>query len=156
MQEEYIKVAQNQQVSTSTIITKYGLISAISLLAFFGIMKLAGLALVTELRLLNFIILFAGVFMGLREFFAHHEKQPGNHSYLKGFSVGVRISAIAASVFTVLLYLYLKFVDLSLATAILESIKLGNYSLEFIMATVLVEGILSGVTITFISMQYYK
>jgi hypothetical protein len=132
---------------------KYGIYTAIILIVFFFFMKLIGLVDVYELRMLNVVFLFAGVFMAIKKY-RHSSDKP---SYLSGIGVGIFTSAIALFIFSLFIIIYLGAID----PAFMESLKANEYFGQYLNpyiagAAIFLEGTLSGLLLSFILMQYYK
>ncbi len=137
-------------------IEKQGLVSGLAittvLIAFFFLMKAVGLIHQYELRALNAIIMFTGVFLTIRAF----KKNSKNFSYLKGMSLGLLTSLSTAISFAVFVLLFV----LS-SPAFMEMIKAnephGIYINEYGIAIVIfIEAAASGLIFSFLSMQWLK
>ncbi|HET7179386.1 MAG TPA: DUF4199 domain-containing protein, partial [Chryseosolibacter sp.] len=92
----------------------YGLRIAVGLIAYFVVMHLVGLSHRVELRLLNLVILVAGVYLALKKFRETH----GAHlNYFRALATGVSTAAIGSSIFAIFLFIYM-----SLDTNLMQSI----------------------------------
>lgn len=132
---------------------KYGSYTAAALIIFFFFMKLVGLIEVYELRVLNVIILFSGVYMALRYF----RKNAPKPNYLNGLGIGIFTSAFALFIFAIFVIIYLGAIDTELMTSLKEDEYFGQYLNPYIAgAAIFLEGTLSGLLLSFILMQYYK
>ncbi|MGB3943136.1 MAG: DUF4199 domain-containing protein, partial [Candidatus Manganitrophaceae bacterium] len=89
----------------------YGLKIAAGLIVYFIIMKFLGLLHVVELRMLNLVILVAGVFFALRKFKRTHED---HLNYFRGLVTGVAASAIGSVGFAAFFFVYVSFIDTEL------------------------------------------
>ncbi|MFT2007866.1 DUF4199 domain-containing protein [Pontibacter sp. 13R65] len=136
---------------------KYGIFTALALVAYFLLMKLLGLAHIIELRFLNGLILAGGIVMAIKNY---KQSVDGMIRYFKGLGVGT-ITAITATVlFAVFMLLYIKLFD----TKMLEVLSAERYFGERMTVTpgvvifmvLMVEGLISGFLISFIAMQYFK
>lgn len=130
---------------------KYGVLIGLGLIAYFGVMYLAGLGNHVELRLLNLIILAVGVNAGLRKFKHTH----GEHmNYFRALATGVSISTIGTLIFAAFLFFFMKAND-SFMNWIIENEKMGRY-LNAYMASfiVLLEGVFSGLLVTFVLLNW--
>ncbi len=117
----------------------YGLYTAIALIAFFFLMKLVGLIEVYELRTLNVIFLFTGVFLAMRHFRKNAEKA----SYLNGLGVGMLTSAIALLIFGAFITIYLSAIDPGFMETLKEDEYFGQYLNPYIAgAAIFLEGTL--------------
>ncbi len=129
----------------------YGLRIAAGLILFFLIMKLVGLAHLTELRLLNLVILTIGIYLALKKFKKiHHE----NLNYFRGLITGVATGGIASLIFGIFLFIYMK-IDTGLMQAIVENEPMGRYLNPYIVAFIVVlEGFFSGLLVTFVILNW--
>lgn len=129
----------------------YGLRIAVGLIAFFFLMKIIGLGHNAELRLLNLVILTAGIWAALRKFKETHTERL---NYFRGLIMGVATGAVASLVFGLFLFLYMQ-----LDPAFMQSIRdhepmgryLNPYMASFIVA---LEGFFSGLLMTFILLNW--
>src|SRR5690349_7238907 len=80
----------------------YGTFIALGLIAYFLISYWAGFVHIVELRLLNFLIMVAGVYFALRQFQRTHE---GSLNYFRGLVTGIASSTIGTMTFVVFLYI---------------------------------------------------
>jgi len=134
--------------------TKYGLSTALALIIYFLIMKLLGLEGNFALRFFNFFILISGCYFLLKKIYSEGE---GGTSYFTGLISGVVLTVTAVVVFTVFMAVYVLFIDPSFM-AILEESQIWGSHLELEQAAfaIIIEGIASGVVISFALMQYFK
>lgn len=131
---------------------KYGLFTSIGLIALFFIMKLMGVVHVIELRALNFFVLAIGVVMALRNF---SKNKPESFTYLKGLGLGVLTTIIASVLFGLFVFIYTNFLDPGFMQSIVENEPFGKYLNPYIAGVaVAVEGIASGLILSFIVMNY--
>jgi hypothetical protein len=129
----------------------YGLRIAAGLTLFFLIMKLVGLAHLTELRLLNLLILTIGIYLALKKFKKiHHESL----NYFRGLITGVATGGIASLIFGIFLFIYMK-IDTGLMQSIVENEPMGRYLNPYIVAFIVVlEGFFSGLLVTFVILNW--
>lgn len=132
----------------------YGLYTALGLIFYFLAMKVIGQETNIWLRLLNFFILGAGVYMLLKKMFG---KKHTYYSYFDGLKMGVVLTVTAVATFVIFLALYVEFVDPAFI-AILENSQIwGNQlTIEEAAFAILIEGLASGVVISFTWMQHFK
>lgn len=125
----------------------YGVLIALGLIVYFFAMYLLGLIHIVELRLLNLLILIAGVYFALKQYRRTH----GSHmDYFHAFTTGIGAAAIGTGLFSVFLFLYLK-VDRGLMQSIAQREPLGLYLNPYIAAfMVSLEGLFSGIFVTFL------
>ena len=148
--EEINRIASKD---VNTIIAKYSIIAAISYMVFFGIMKLAGYAYVTELRYFNFVILALLGAMALNE---ARTKGEGRIYYLQGFGLILITGIFSFAIFAVEILLYStydKFFNNTIAALYPGAMMLGIYSAPVIIAA---EGAAYSVIVALCLMQYYK
>ncbi len=91
--------------SPNRIPEKYGLRIAAGLIVFFLIMRIIDLGHMTELRLLNLVILAAGIYLALKKFKATHSARL---NYFRGLITGVATGGVASLIFGVFLFIYMK------------------------------------------------
>lgn len=129
----------------------YGILIGAGLVLYFGVMYLLGLGNHVELRLLNLIILGAGVYLGLRKFKETHGK---HMNYFRALATGVSISTIGSLIFAGFLFGFMKVND-GFMNWIIENEKMGRY-LNAYMASfiVLLEGVFSGLLVTFVLLNW--
>lgn len=140
--------------SIERISVRYGVLTALALILFFFFMKLIGLAHVYELRALNLIFLFTGVYLSIR---AYHTGHKAHASYLNGLGTGMLTSGIALAIFSTFVVIYLKVLDPAFMEYLKKDEYFGEYLNPFIAgAAIFLEGIMSGLLVSFILMQRYK
>lgn len=131
---------------------KFGLLTTLGLIALFFIMKLLGVLHIIELRALNFFVLGTGVILALRSF---KQKKPQSFTYLKGLGLGVLTGIIGSVAFALFVFIYTKFLDPAFMQTMIENEPFGQYLNPYIAAVaVAVEGIASGLILSFIVMNY--
>lgn len=129
----------------------YGLRIAAGLTIYFVVMQLAHLHHHVELRLLNLLILVAGIWFALKKFKETH----GQHiNYFRALVTGVATGGIASVVFGLVMFIYMK-ADTGLMNSIIENEPMGRY-LNAYMASFIValEGFFSGLLVTFVLINY--
>jgi hypothetical protein len=133
---------------------RVGLATFFGLVAYFFLMKLIGLSHILELRFLNVIILGIGISVGIvrlkREL---HERD----FYLQGLAQGVYVTVVAVLFFAGFMGLYLSLIDHKLMDEIKQNAPMGfPVTGASIFGALVMEGLASGVVISFIVMQYLK
>lgn len=136
---------------------KYGLFTAAALIVYFVLMHLLRLTHIIELRFLNGIIMAIGVTVAIR---ACKRSTGGNITYFKGLGAGILTAIVATLLFAVFMVLY---INIS-GTELLETLSAEGYFGQRIDTTpgiviftvLMLEGIISGVMVSFIAMQYFK
>jgi hypothetical protein len=129
----------------------YGTLITLGLIVYFFAMYALGLVHVIELRLLNLLIMLAGIYLALKQYKRTHD---GHLNYFRGLTVGVASSVIGASTFAAFLLIYLK-IDQNLMRSIIEQEPMGRFLNEYIAAAVVtLEGVFSGFTVTYLLLNY--
>src|SRR6187402_2506629 len=131
----------------------YGLRIAGGLIAFFLIMKVAGLSNNVELLMLNLVILVAGIYYALKKFKqTHHD----HLNYFRALVTGVATGAVGSLVFSAFLFVYMK-LDSAMMQDIIENSEMGRYLNAYIAAFVVAfEGFFSGFLVTFVLINYIE
>ncbi|HKL03105.1 MAG TPA: DUF4199 domain-containing protein [Cryomorphaceae bacterium] len=131
----------------------YGLLTALALIIYFLIMKVLGLETNFYLRIFNFVIIVSGVYILLNSII----KSGSNVSYFEGFGAGFRLTLVAVITFLAFMGLYTKFIDPSFVAVLEETGIWGsNISIGQAAFAIFIEGMASGVVISFAWMQYFK
>ena len=137
--------------SPNRIPENYGLRIAGSLIVFFLTMKLLGFGHMIELRLLNLVILTAGIYLALKKFKGTHSE---NLNYFRGLITGVATGGVASLAFGAFLFLYMK-LDTDLMKTIIENEPMGRYLNPYMVAFIVVlEGFFSGLLVTFVILNW--
>jgi uncharacterized protein DUF4199 len=134
---------------------KFGMITCLALILLFFIMKYFDLIQIVELRCLNFFVLLGGVNAAFRNY--RKQTEP-NVEYFSGFFFGFYTCIFAVIPFALFVFLYLWKVDPSLVFSLKSnSLFMGvEITAEKAAITTMIEGIVSGVLISYILMQYYR
>lgn len=142
-----------KSTSIEKIGLQWGLITLGLLGAFFLIMKFAGLIHVPELRILNAVIMFYGVFQAISQ----AKAELSGFNYFKGMGAGILTSLVAAFSFSIFGIIYLTLIDPSFLNSIQANEPLGIYMNEYSASLqIFIEGSASGVLLSFASMQWLK
>ena len=129
----------------------YGSFIAGGLILYFFIAYIFGFLHVLELRLLNLIIMAAGIYYSLKQYRRTHH---GELNYFRALATGVASAFIGTSTFVLFLFLYLK-IDTGLMQTIIAEEPMGMHLNPYIATfAVWVEGIFSGFGLTFIMINY--
>jgi hypothetical protein len=129
----------------------YGLRIAAGLIAYFVIMHLIGYAHRVELRLLNLLILVAGVYLALQKFRETHDS---HLNYFRALITGVSTAAIGSVIFAAFLFIYMS-VDSTLMESIKANEPMGRYMNPYIASFIVaLEGVFSGLLVTFILINF--
>ena len=149
-------VASNKKMNIFTnprrIPEDYGIRIAVGLTLYFLVMRLSGLAHIVELRLLNLIILVAGIYLALKKF----RKAYQHINYFRALITGVTTAAIGSCIFAVFLFVYMQ-VDTSMMNYIIEKEPMGRYLNPYIASFIVaLEGVFSGLLATFVLINYME
>ena len=129
----------------------YGLRIAAGLIVYFVIMKLAGLSHHVELRLMNLVILTAGIYMALKKFKTTHTD---HLNYFRGLIMGVATGGVGSLVFGVFLFIYMK-LDSAMMQSIIDNEPMGRYLNAYMASFIVVlEGFFSGLLVTFVLLNW--
>jgi putative effector of murein hydrolase len=129
----------------------YGIKIAGGLIAFFLLMKIAGLAHHYELRFLNVFIQVGGIYFALKKFKETHD---AHMNYFRALVTGVATGAVSSVIFALFLFIYLS-VDPGFMQDIITNEPMGRYLNPYITAfMVALEGLFSGLLFTFIIINY--
>ncbi|HEU4716955.1 MAG TPA: hypothetical protein VFU15_03950 [Bacteroidia bacterium] len=130
-----------------------GLVTAGGLIAYFLVMRAAGLVQVTELRLFNFVILFAGVWWSMKRETAGAEK---DHSYFSTLGNGCAVVITAVAFFSLFILFYLNF-DNEAMEQIREHAAAGRIlTPEMAAIAVFAEGLSSGIVMAYVFLSYLR
>ncbi|MBC7383771.1 MAG: DUF4199 domain-containing protein [Bacteroidia bacterium] len=144
-----------QKISIRKLAFISGTFIFMGMVVYFLLMKLVGLDTTPELRLLNLVLLLIGVWCTIKYF----NYKSGRHiQYFEGLSLGFTTVMISTVMFAVFIGIYLYFIDPVLLDEIkLQSPVMGKYlTPASAMISMIVEGIVSGLIIAFVMMQYFK
>jgi putative effector of murein hydrolase len=129
----------------------YGLRIAAGLIIFFLVMKFTDNGHHPELRLLNLVILVAGIYYALKKFKQTHED---HLNYFRALITGVSTGAIASVIFALFLFIYMK-ADDSFMQSIIKNDPMGRYLNAYIASFIVaLEGVFSGLLVTFVLINY--
>ena len=132
----------------------HGLLTGIALIVYFLLMKLLGLEENFSLRLFNFVIVVGGIYYALRSAIV---KSKTSSTYFQGLITGFRTTLVAVALFTIFMAVYVKVIDPSFVKVLEESgIWDADLSLAQAAFAVVIEGVTSGVVISFVWMQRFK
>ncbi len=136
---------------------KYGLFTAIGLIAYFLLMTLIGMAHIVELRFLNALIMTVGIIVALR---AHRRSKRGDIGYLSGLGTAFLTSLVATLLFATFMLVYIKTFDENLLKVLTDNRLVGERVAStpglVIFMVLMLEGVISGAMIGFIAMQFFK
>ena len=135
-------------------ILKFGLLTTTGLIVYFLLMRVLGLAEITELRALNALIMFSGVFLTVKTFRSGAFET--DFGYLSGIAVGFFTGIVIAISFSLFVGVYV-FID----PVFLAAIVADNPQKEFLnpmtaSMVIFIEAIASGFLFSYASMQWLK
>lgn len=133
------------------IILRYSTYTTAVLVGYFLLMELLGLSQVFELRFLNFLIVGYGLFK------CQEKIVKSGSGLLTGFTSGLITTALMIAQFSVLILVYLVFVD----NAFIETLQSSSSLIQGLTTTEILmlvgfEGFGSGVIVSFINMVYLR
>lgn len=129
----------------------YGIRIAAGLIVYFVVMHLAGLSHHVELRLLNLLILVAGVYVALKKF---REAHNAHLHYFRALAIGVGTATIGSCLFALFLFLYMLF-DQSFMEWLIANEPMGRFLNPFMAAFIVaLEGVFSGLLVTFVLLNW--
>lgn len=132
--------------------TKYGLFTSLALILYFLSMKLFGLETNFYLRFLNFLIIIIGVYALIKQ-----ELKKPEATYFSTLINGISMTVVTVLTFLVFLAVYIKFIDPSFIEVMEASNIWGNQlSVAQASVAIFIEGMASGLVITFAWLQYFK
>ncbi len=132
----------------------YGIRIAVGVIAFFLLMKVAGLFHIVELRVLNLFILVAGIYLALKKFKATHET---HLNYFRALSVGVATGAIGSVLFAAFFFVYLSFIDTGFMVWLQQNEAMGRFLNPYIVSFIIaLEGVFSALLVTFVLINYIQ
>jgi hypothetical protein len=132
-----------------------GLFICLGMMGYFLIMKVANLAHISELRFLNVLILAAGAIGAIKYYNGKTEK---HIKYLNGLCLGFSSVLIGSILFAAFIFAYFKVLDPGLLNNIRVDAPVMGTDITPLTAaiSVIAEGFVAGLVISFILMQYFK
>tara|TARA_B100000809_G_scaffold264657_1_gene321080 strand:+ start:8073 stop:8447 length:375 start_codon:yes stop_codon:yes gene_type:complete len=116
-------------------------------------MKLLGLENISELRVLNFLIVVWGVNSSVKKNIIENN----DNEYLTNLSIAFSTSFFAILAIAFSLVFYITFINYNLIHVMENSSLWGNdLSLGHVVFIILIEGLASSIICSFIIMQYWK
>jgi hypothetical protein len=133
--------------------SRYGLLIAVVLIAYFLILKLFGLHEYPILSAFNGVIYGAGILMAIKTYKA----DTGKFKYEEGFQIGFLCGAMATLIFTAFMAIYIFMIDTEFANAILDSWRINFNKGSLIMLVMFVlMGLSTSLVLTLAFMQLLK
>ncbi len=132
---------------------KYGIGTAIVLIAYFLLLKLVGLHQYPILSAANGLIFGAGILLGIKKFKA----QSTSFNYQEGFLLGLFTGGLATILFSAFMAFYIFQIDTQFAHAILDSWGLNyNKGGLIIIVSLVMMGFSTTLVLTLAFMQLFK
>lgn len=146
---------ETPEISIQKLALKAGLLTGAGFIIYFMLMKYVNLLHVIELRVLNLFILSSGIFFAFRYYKTVTKKKI---EYLQGIIFGCTLSAVSLVLFAMFAGLYFSQIDpLLLVQLKHHAPMMGAYITPFtVVITILIEGMCSGLIISFALMQYFQ
>ena len=146
--------SEKPDLSIASLCNSAGMLTCACLIGYFFLMNAFKLQEVLALRAFNFFILLGGILWAFH--FYRKASDENKIDYFAGLKIGVRVTLTSVVSFAIFMALYLVY-DGHLMYVIKESTGIGDYLNPLTIAgAVCIEGIGSGIIITFIAMQYFK
>ena len=146
---------ETEEISTRAAGIRAGLLASVLLICYFMVMKYSGLIHITWLRSLNFLIQAGTIVITFR----YLQGVCGRRiTYLDGFAMSCIITAVSVVVFALFIFFYFRVLDPMLMEQLRNNSPLvGQYLSPYTAAaSVFVEGLCSGLVITFGYMQLFQ
>ena len=145
-----IRIMQRLTMYRTWIGEIYGTFITLGLIAFFMICYWTGLVHVRELRLLNFPIMFIGIYFALKQ----HRESFGHLDYFKALTLGTYTAGLASMTFALFLFVVFQ-LDNNFYVSVVKNEPLGEYLNAFIATSaVALEGVFSGIMATYICCNF--
>jgi len=97
-----------EQVSTTRVALKYGIITAVAVIVYSTLINVTGMTQNRALTSLAFVILIVGIVLGMKDYRAQNNTFM---SYGQGLGIGSLISAIVGLIGSMFSMFYLEFID---------------------------------------------
>ncbi|MDE0470855.1 MAG: DUF4199 domain-containing protein [Ekhidna sp.] len=135
-------------------VLRYGLLTTIALICYFLLMRLLGLAEITELRSLNALIMFSGVFLTIKKF--RNGDFDTAFGYLSGIAVGFFTGIVIAISFSLFIGIYIYFDPVFLAAIVADNPQKDFLNPLTAAMVIFIEAIASGFLFSYAAMQWLK
>ena len=140
--------------SPNRIAEIYGTFIFAGLLVYFIVMYIVGLVNVAEPRLLNLIVMGAGIYFALKQYRRTHH---GQLNYFRALVLGVNTGFIGTSTFVLFLFIFFMQFQKNFLHSVLAGEALSPYMNTYIATfAVWIEGIFSGFIMTFVLINYLR
>lgn len=146
--------SEKSELFVASLCNGVGVLTCVCLISYFFIMSAFKLQDNIELRGFNFIFILGGILLSLRLYAKATETD--RIDYFAGLKIGIRVVFTAVIPFAIFMAIYLVYDD-HLMTVIKTTTGVGDYLNPLTVAgAIFMEGLSSGIIITFIAMQYFK
>lgn len=135
-------------------IFKSGLLTTAGLIVYFLLMRTLGLAEITELRVLNALIMFTGIFLTIKGF--RNDNFDADFGYLSGIAVGFFTGIVIAISFSFFVGIYVAVDPMFLAAIVAENPQKEFLNPMTASMVIFIEAIASGFLFSYGSMQWLK
>lgn len=135
-------------------ILRGGILTSVSLIGYFLLASIFDFKEIVELRYLNVFILAIGVFT--TEYMFHRNAHHRNTNYFNGVALGMGTGLFAGLIFSIFLYIFMKFLAPDFGLALQEAVPFSFVSVELLAIVAFLETLLPSFMATFIAMQYFK
>ncbi len=131
-----------------------GLLTTAGLISYFLIMRFLGLAEITELRALNALIMFSGIFLTIKTF--RRGGFNADFGYLSGIGAGFLTGIVIAISFSLFVGIYITLDPVFMAAIVAENPQQEFLSPITASMVIFIEAIASGFLFSYASMQWLK
>lgn len=133
---------------------KYGLYIAATLIAYFLIIDLLGLAEVVYLSFLNAIITGGCIFLAVRDVY---KLSKDRFKYMEGFTAALQAGLVGTTIYTIFMAVYLFEIRPELAEALQEKITIAGSGIEVaILLFIFLSGLATTVVSALVVIPIYK
>lgn len=137
-----------------SVALKYGLIIAVSLIAYFVILRMFGMHNNPWFRLANGIFMAIGIYFAIKTYKTRHFNE---FTYVDGFKTGLLTGFIATGVFIAFMAVYMFHLDPEFTEGILKNwVENTDQGGGLLILVILVEGLASTAVLTLTCMQIFK
>ncbi|MBC6410926.1 MAG: hypothetical protein GDA42_10815 [Ekhidna sp.] len=133
---------------------RHGLFTTVTLICYFLLMRLLGLAEITELRSLNALIMFSGIFLTIKKF--RNEDFDTAFGYLPGIAVGFFTGIVTAVSFSLFIGVYIYYDPVFLAAIVADNPQKDFLNPMTAAMVIFIEAIASGFLFSYAAMQWLK
>ncbi|GGG38965.1 DUF4199 domain-containing protein [Bizionia arctica] len=140
--------------ASAKISIKYGLLTAISLIIYFVILKILGWHTNPFLRLFNGVIMAFGIYSVLKQY---KLISGTTFTYINGFKTGLLTGFLATFVFAIFMAIYFFHLDVEFMNTLLKEWFYDyNHGGGILIFIILIEGLSSTTILTLTFMQIFK